>query len=101
MTEQQLIRLELIANRSVEDDLYDLLRKRNANPYYTKFSEVQGFGNSGPRRGDHIFPEENFLLIIYCDEQTADAIRLTVDELKLLFPREGIVLYRSTAQRIC
>ncbi len=96
-----MVRLELIGNRAVEDDLYDLFRKQELNPFYTKLAEVQGFGDSGTRRGDHIFPEENFLLIFYCDETVAASITEVVRELKLIFPGEGIVLYRSQAERVC
>jgi hypothetical protein len=96
-----MVRLELIANRSVEDDLYDLMKNRNISPDFTKFAEVQGRGNSGPRRGDHIFPEENFVLVMYCDDASADGIASAVGELKSIFPAEGIRLYRSTAERVC
>ncbi|WP_455382199.1 PG0541 family transporter-associated protein [Salinispira pacifica] len=95
-----MVRLELIGNRAVEDDLYDLFRKQDLNPYYTKLAEVQGFGDSGTRKGDHIFPEENFVLIFYCDEEIADRIGEVVRELKLIFPSEGIVLYRTAAERV-
>jgi len=95
-----VVRLELIANRAVEDDLYDLFKKQELNPYFTRLGEVQGFGNSGARKGDHIFPEENFLLIFYCDEQTAQSITDSVLELKRIFPAEGIVLFRSVADRV-
>ena len=96
-----MVRLELIANRAVEDDLYDLFKARNLNPYYTKMSEVQGHGNSGRRQGDHVFPEENFILIMYCDEYVADSIAEAVKELKQVFPAEGVVLFSSSAERIC
>lgn len=96
-----MVRLELIGNRAVEDDLYDLFRKQELNPFYTKLAEVQGFGDAGTRRGDHIFPEENFLLIFYCEEAVADAITEVVRELKRIFPGEGIVLYKSQAERLC
>lgn len=96
-----MVRLELIANRSVEDDLYDLFRKQKLSPSFTKFAEVQGTGNSGPRRGDHIFPEENFVMIIYCEEQEVDGIARAVHELKQVFPTEGIRLYRTSAERVC
>ncbi len=96
-----MIRLELIANRSVEADFYDLLKARNLNPFYTKFAEVQGYGNSGPRRGDHIFPEENFVLIMYCENEMAEGVISAVKELRQIFPAEGIRMYRSTAERAC
>lgn len=96
-----MVRLELIANRSVEDDLYDLFGKQGLTPDFTKLPEVHGRGNSGPRRGDHIFPEENFVLIMYCDEHEVEGIARAVHELKLVFPTEGIRLYRTQAERVC
>ncbi len=96
-----MVRLELIANRSVEEDLHDLLAKRDLTPDFTKFAEVEGRGNSGERRGDHIFPEENFVMIIYCEEGDMERIADAVAELKKVFPKEGIRLYRSTSERVC
>lgn len=96
-----MVRLELIANRSVEEDLYDLLAKRGLTPDFTKFAEVEGRGNSGERRGDHIFPEENFVMLFYCEEAEAATIADAVIELKKIFPSEGVRLYRAGAERVC
>ncbi|MBN2324006.1 MAG: hypothetical protein JXQ30_09740 [Spirochaetes bacterium] len=85
-------RLEIIANASVEDSLFEAFRARGVVRYYTKVPVVHGIGSSGPRKGDHIWPEENFLLIIYCDEQEARDIREAVREVKDRFPDEGLKL---------
>ena len=90
-----MVRLELIANRSVEEDFFDLLTERGlANVAYTKVPVVFGSGNAGPRQGDHVWPEENFLLMMYCDEGIADRLTEVVRELKKVFPDEGIALFR-------
>ncbi len=86
-------RLEIIANRSIEEDLHDLFKRRGIGNYYTKIPEVHGTGNSGPRRGDHVWPEENFILIIYCSEEEAEKILNAVAELKLTFEGEGIKIF--------
>ncbi|MFP4374268.1 MAG: PG0541 family transporter-associated protein [Spirochaetaceae bacterium] len=93
-------RLEIIANRSVEEDLYDVFRRRKLSPFYTKLPEVHGVGDSGPRMGDHVWPEENFMLIVYCEEPEAQQLKSAVAELKKLFPDEGIRMFAVEAQRL-
>lgn len=93
-------RLEIIANRSVEEDLYDLFRRRKLEPFYTKLPVVHGFGDSGPRMGDHVWPEENFVLIVYCEEAMAKDLKAAVAELKELFPDEGITMFAVEAERL-
>lgn len=86
-------RLEIIGNRSIEEDLFDLFKKNDINTHYTKVPVVFGIGNSDPKMGDHIWPEENFLLIIYCNEEEAEKIIKAVQDLKTFFPNEGIKLF--------
>ena len=90
-----MVRLELIANRSVEGDFFDLMSKHGLREtYYTRVPVVLGVGDSGPRQGDHVWPEENFLLLMYCEEDVADRLTEVVRELKRTFPDEGIKLFR-------
>ncbi len=86
-------RIEIIANRSIEADMFDLFKRKAIVNHYTKITEAMGVGNSGPRMGDHIWPEANFILLVYCEEEEASAIREAVDELKGLFEGEGIKLF--------
>ena len=86
-------RIEIIANRSIEADLLDAFGRKGIVKHYTRIAEAYGVGNSGPRMGDHIWPEENFVLIVYCEEEEARAIRETVAELKEFFEDEGIKLF--------
>jgi len=85
-----MIRVEVIANRSVQEDFFEALAKAGAGTYYTLFPEVQGAGNAGPRRGDHIWPEENFVYVAYVSIDEARAIRSVTDTLRSAFPDEGI-----------
>lgn len=97
-----MVRLELIANRSVEEDFFDLLAGRGmADTAYTKVPVVFGSGRTGPRQGDHVWPEENFLLIMYCEEAIADRITDMVRDLKKIFPNEGIKLFRVAVIKEC
>jgi hypothetical protein len=43
--------------------------------------------------GDAIWPEENFMLIVWCEEEEAGRIKRAVDSVKEKFPGEGIKLF--------
>lgn len=86
-------RLEIVANRAVESDLHEALQKAGAAAHYTKFPVAHGVGSSGPRMGDHIWPEENFVMVVYCEEDEAAKIRAVIAELKGFFTQEGIKLF--------
>jgi len=86
-------RIEIIANRSIEEDLFDIFKRKEIAKNYTKIQIAYGVGKKGPRMGDHIWPEENFVLIVYCDDIEAGKIRDAVTELKEFFKNEGIKLF--------
>ena len=88
-----MIRLEIIANHSVEENILEALAKAEAGKYYTKFPSIFGVGSSGPRMGDAVWPEENFVLVIWCEEAEARAIQQAVASVKKKFPDEGIKLF--------
>jgi len=88
-----MIRLEIIANHSVEENILEALAKAGVGKYYTKFPVIFGVGSSGPRMGDPIWPEENFALVIWCEEEEARAIKRAVEGVKERFPDEGIKVY--------
>ncbi|MBN2445024.1 MAG: hypothetical protein JXJ04_26955 [Spirochaetales bacterium] len=91
-------RIEIIANKSIEGDMFDLFKRKNIVNHYTKIPSVYGVGTSGPRMGDHIWPEENFVLIIYCSAEEADAIKVVITDLKRLFKQEGIKLFEIISE---
>ena len=86
-------RVEIIANRSVEEDLMDAFAAAGVVERYTKIPVVHGVGSSGPRMGDAVWPEENFVLITYCEEGEAEKIAELVAKVKLRFPDEGIKVF--------
>ena len=85
-----LKRVEVIANHSVEQDIMDVLELRGLASHYTKIPNVHGRGDSDPKRGDHIWPEENFILIIYCEPDQAAIIEEAIEEVRESFPNEGL-----------
>ena len=88
-----MIRLEVVANHSVEENILEALQKKGVGKYYTKYPTIFGVGSSGPRMGDAIWPEENFALVFWCDEQEARSIEKVVANVKQNYPDEGIKVF--------
>jgi nitrogen regulatory protein PII len=88
-----MIRIEIIANPSVEENIMEALAKAGVGKYYTKVPSILGTGSSGPRMGDAIWPEENFALVIWCEVEEARGIARAVAGVKKQFPDEGIKLF--------
>ena len=89
-----MIRVEIIANNSVQEDILDNLDKVGMASRYTLITGVHGRGRCSPKRGDHIWPEENFIMIIYCDKKEADKIDKAMEKVKQKFPDEGVKVFR-------
>jgi hypothetical protein len=87
------MRIEVIANHSVEENIMDEFRAEGVAKYYTKLNNVHGVGSSGPRMGDAIWPEENFVLIVWCDQAEALGIERALKRVKQRFPTEGVKLF--------
>jgi hypothetical protein len=79
----------------VEENMLEALKKEGVGKYYTKYPTVFGVGTSGPRMGDAIWPEENFALVIWCDEEERRKIQAAVEQIKKHFPDEGIKVFGS------
>ena len=90
-------RMELIANRSVEKEIIEALENEIQNFYYTLLPEIFGRGKKQYRLGTAIWPETNFLLIAYLDDQNAAKALNIVRQVKEQFPEEGIKLFMMDA----
>ena len=88
-----MIRVEIVANHSVEENILDALNLEGVGKYYTKYPNIIGVGASGPRMGDAIWPEENFVMVIWCEEEEARRIERAVAAVKKQFPGEGIKVF--------
>jgi len=88
-----MTRIEIIANRSVEENILEALAKEQVGKYYTKIPNILGVGACGPRMGDAVWPEENFALIIWCEKDEANGIKQAITNVKEKFPGEGIKLF--------
>jgi len=88
-----MIRVEIIANRSIEEDLFEAFSHMGVANQYTKYPVVYGKGSSGPRMGDAIWPEENFALVVWCEEDEARSIMEAAMKVKARFPDEGLKVF--------
>ena len=86
-------RLELIANRSVENEIIEALEKNVDDFFYTMLPEIHGRGKTQYRLGTATWPELNFLLISYLDDEGAAKAEAAIRLVKERFPREGIKLF--------
>jgi hypothetical protein len=93
-----MVRIEIIANHSVEENILEAFSREGVGKFYTKYSNVFGVGNSGPRMGDAVWPEENFALIVWCEEDEARGIARAVAAVKKQFPDEGIRVFGIPAE---
>jgi hypothetical protein len=93
-----MLRIEIIANHSVEENILEAFSQEGVGKFYTKYSNVFGIGNSGPRMGDAVWPEENFALIVWCEEDEARGIARAVAAVKKQFPDEGIRVFGIPAE---
>jgi hypothetical protein len=88
-----MIRIEIVANHSVEENILEAFQAEGVGKFYTKYPQVYGVGSTGPRMGDAIWPEENFALVVWCEAGEAQGIKRAVDKVKKQFPDEGIKLF--------
>lgn len=90
-------RMEIIANRSVQDDLVDALEGAIPEFYYSLVPLVHGRGRQRRKLGTATWPEENFLLLAYLPDEDCGAAREVVARIKGKFPKEGIKVFSSPA----
>ncbi|MDR0386949.1 MAG: hypothetical protein LBH57_02820 [Treponema sp.] len=88
-----MIRIEIVANHSVEENILEAMRDEGVGKFYTKYPGIYGVGSAGPRMGDAVWPEENFALVIWCEAEEARGIERAVANVKAHFPGEGIKLF--------
>lgn len=86
-------RVEIIANRSMEEDLLETLHAQEVAMHYSLLYGVRGVGESGARLGSSVWPEENCILIIYCDVQEARRIQQAVHAFRQRNPQEGVAFF--------
>ena len=86
-------RMELIANCSVENEIINALEENIQDFFYSLLPQIHGKGKTKYRLGTATWPEMNFLLISYLDNDNAIKATAAIQAVKEQFPREGIKLF--------
>ena len=86
-------RVEIIANHSVEENVIEALKEHGVAKYYTLYPNVMGVGSCGPRMGDAVWPEQNFVMAVWCEAEEAQGIIAAIEDVKKKFPDEGVKVF--------
>lgn len=87
-------RIEIIFNQSLEEDVLLALKDIPEAQFFTMIPGVHGQGYSTPKRGDAIWPEENCLMLIYCNsEEVANLIQKAIKKVQEVYTGEGIAFF--------
>ena len=92
-----MFRAEIIANRSIEDELIEALEARLPEIRYTLIPDVHGRGKENRKLGTVTWPELNFVMFAYIGDSEVESVRGIVTDLRERFPGEGIKLFMVPA----
>lgn len=98
MTKFYNYRIEIVSNLSLELDVFECIEKieqeLGESIYYSKIGNVYGKGKKGEKHGNGVWPEENFILIIYTSNRSiVERLKDIVYDLNRSYPTEGINLF--------
>jgi hypothetical protein len=77
----------------VEEEIIGALEAGIPDFYYTLFPVVHGRGKTQYRLSTPTWPETNFLLISYLNDQDTERAKAVIAEIKWRFPKEGIKIF--------
>ncbi len=86
----EMRRVEIMAAQAILEDVLEALEHYAVPMHYTIIPTVHGKGNTIPKLGDDVWPEENFVLIMYCEEETLERIEMAIQLVKKKYDHEGI-----------
>jgi len=85
-----MYRVEIISNKSVQDDIQETLEENISDFFYTIVPVVYGRGGNDRKLGTTTWPETNFMIISYIEDKDVSTVKEVVKAIKEKFPREGI-----------
>ncbi len=83
-------RVEIMAAQAILDDVLESLEHYEMGMRYTIIPTAHGKGNTIPKLGDSVWPEENFIMIIYCEDGELVRIQEALNLVKKKYDHEGI-----------
>jgi hypothetical protein len=93
-------RMELIACEAVQAELMEGLTAAIKDLEFTLLPRVEGRGMRTSKEGTQVWPEMNFMLISYLDDDGIETAKAVIADVARRFPKEGIFAAFSEAERI-
>lgn len=93
-----MTRCEIIANQSVQEEIINLLEEHIPEVLYTIIPMVVGRGKNSYKLGNASWPETNFVLISYVEDEQVKIVQAIIKAVKEKFVGEGIKLFLVKAE---
>ena len=93
-----MYRVEIIANKSVEDDITEALEQYVPGILYTTVPLVYGRGDNDRKLGTPTWPETNFVMVSYIEDSALPAVKAVMKGVKDKFKGEGIKMFCLRAE---
>lgn len=88
-----MFRIEVIMDQTIEDILLEKLAALLPGQSYTLLGRAHGLGESGPRRGTAVWPEENSLFLFYMEEENLTILKEILGEIRRAHPQNGLAAF--------
>ena len=95
-----MLRIEIIANQSVHDEIIDALEEYIPNILYTVIPLAEGRGKLNYKLGTSSWPETNFVLFSYMKKSEAEKVKTIIKAIKEKFPDEGIKVFFTKVKNL-
>ena len=95
-----MYRIEIISNKSVEDDITEILEEHIPDILYTTVPLVYGKGGNARKLGTTTWPETNFVMVSYIKDNELPVVKAVIKAVKEKFNGEGIKLFVVKAEEI-
>ncbi|MBP5174539.1 MAG: hypothetical protein ILP07_01320 [Treponema sp.] len=92
-----MYRIEIISNKSVEEDITEALEQYVPGILYTTFPLVYGRGGDDYKLGNATWPETNFVMVSYVEDSELDKVKAVIKSVKEKFKSEGVKMFWSQA----
>lgn len=93
-----MYRVEIISNKSVEEDIIEALEQYVPDILYTTVPLVYGRGGSSYKLGTATWPETNFVMVSYIQDSDLAMVKAVIKGVKEKFSGEGIKLFIVRAE---
>ncbi len=95
-----MYRIEIVANKSVEEDIIEALENYIPDMLYTTFPQVFGRGGDDYKMGNTTWPETNFVMFSYIKDEQLEPVKEIIKSVKAKFVNEGIKLFAIKAEEL-